>query len=340
MVDYEVYGLQIRSDSDIPGFVACSTHHGHIDVTVTFDLSIGRHRDASTTWHKHPRLVDRRPVDPGVATVRLQESEDYAWVAVTYSDGARFLISADGSAVQVLPADGMDRDSVSTYLVNPVLALCLRFQGLTSLHACAISIDDRSAVFVGPSGAGKSTLAYALDRLGHAVLTDDVTVLRDSPHMISPGYPRIRLWPWTVDGLLGDPEALPRVSSDWAKRSAPINRFLRSSVPLGAVCLLDGFEAQLSVEQVSPAMALMALMENVYLNYLLDDAARRADFLQLCSVVESVPVVRVRRPRDLSGLDNATAALVASLQAHMTRPGTDGTSAKATQEGATSIQSV
>lgn len=340
MVDYEVYGLRIRSDGEIPGFVACRTEHRHVDVTVTFDLKSGRHRDVCARWHAHPRLIDQRPTDAGVATVRLEESDDNLWVAVTYSDGARFLIAADGSAIYVLPADGMDRDSVSTYLVNPVLALCLRFQGLTSLHACAVSIGGRSVVFVGPSGAGKSTLAYALDRLGHAVLTDDVTVLRDSPHVVSAGYPRIRLWPWTVDGLLGDPEALPRVSSDWAKRSAPINLFRRGSVPLGAVCLLDGFDDDISVEIVAPALAVMALMENVYLNYLLDDLARRTDFLQLCGVVDSVPVLRVQRPCDLSALDNATAALVGAIQAATKEPGAGGTSPKAMQEGTTSIQSV
>jgi hypothetical protein len=57
------------------------------------------------------------------------------------------------------------------------------------LHASAVQIDDRAAMFSGPSGAGKSTIAAGLVAAGFDYLTDDVVVIEPIDAQIEP-YPK------------------------------------------------------------------------------------------------------------------------------------------------------
>lgn len=321
MPDYRVYGVLLRSDVAVPGFdgVEIESGSGDVpDVTVAFDDLVEGHRHVPGSWRAHPTLSDRRERDPNVIGVVVEERVEGGYLALEYSDGARFLIAEDGTSIVVLAPPGMTRESISTYLVNPVLALCLRRRGATSLHAAAVAVDGGATLFVGASGAGKSSLAYSLSRApGCQVLCDDVSVLAltGTDVMVVPGHPRIRLWPWTVEGLLGDAEALPLISEDWSKRGADIADFAVDPVPVVAVCLLDGWSDQgLLVSQVPAPVALFSLLEHTYLAYLLDDEARTQDFKVLGDLVAAAPVFSVRRPRDLSSLGDASLALMAELR--------------------------
>jgi hypothetical protein len=85
----------------------------------------------------------------------------------------------------------------------PSWALCCGFAGVTSLHASAISIGDRTIAFVGPEGAGKSTTAAAVrhTRLPYSCgrycrPLEFAGVLSGATRL-----PRLRLWPTTVAAL-------------------------------------------------------------------------------------------------------------------------------------------
>ena len=60
-------------------------------------------------------------------------------------------------------------------------ALLRHLRGQLSLHASAVSIEGRAAVFIGASGSGKSTFAAYLGGRGYAMLADDVAHIDRAP---------------------------------------------------------------------------------------------------------------------------------------------------------------
>ncbi|TGV75989.1 serine kinase, partial [Mesorhizobium sp. M2D.F.Ca.ET.145.01.1.1] len=95
------------------------------------------------------------------------------------------------------------------------LARLLHQRGLLVLHASAIAVTGRGAIFMGDKGAGKSTTASALIRAGHDLLTDDVVALdlaNPNQPMIVPGFPQIKLAADAAAAIsLGQAQVRPQV---------------------------------------------------------------------------------------------------------------------------------
>ncbi|CAN5806845.1 hypothetical protein BH23GEM6_BH23GEM6_20120 [soil metagenome] len=311
--DHLAYGLRVRADRAIPGLFTCPTEPAdRADILVRFDAAAAEAVVAQATWSPHPTLVDSRLEDAYTARVDTRQSADGTWTMLEYCDGARFIVRSDGGALFVLPPPGMEHESVCTYLVNPVLALCLRFRGSTCLHASSVVIDDRAVLFVAPSGSGKSSLAYAFGRHGHRILTDDVAALQPGPEpVVHPGNPRLRLWPWTVDDLLGDVDALPRISGDWEKRRFDVPHFDPTPAAIAGIVVLKDFSPETILREAGTPVGLLALLSNVYLDHLMDVATRRRDFAMLARLVEQVPVAHLHRRSGLEHVDESVDAVIA-----------------------------
>jgi hypothetical protein len=314
----QAYGIVLESDWRIPG-LADAAAGAVAALTITFDQEAARMVEDSCEWSEHESVADRRTAVAGVSGVRVESAAVTGHTRLVYSDGARFVLDVSASRVWVLLAEGMSRESASTYLVNPVLAYCARLRGARSLHASGIVIDDGAVLFLGPSGAGKSTLAYGLATRGHALLTDDVAVVEPGPSegpswSVQPGYPRLRLWPWTVEELFGAPDALPLISDDWAKRRWDAPRFASQKQPLRAIVLLRRFAEDIAVERCSWVHATKALLDNSYLAHLSDAESRGADFLAFSDLAASVPLLAFDRPQRFDALDEACEIIEKSIR--------------------------
>jgi hypothetical protein len=241
--------------------------------------------------------------------LRVALLEEGRYFGFFYSDGARFGIDRTGRVVYADWPENYTLEDACTYLLGPVLAFVLRLRGVTCLHASAIVMDGRAIALFGLAGAGKSTTAAAFALRGFSVLSDDVAVLTDlgDRFLVQPGYPRINLWPDSVRTLFGTEDALPRITPTWDKRYLALdqseNRFQSSSLPLVAIYILGEREAELTapvIEEVVGGEAIMALVANTYVNYLLDRDMRAREFDVLSRLLAGVPVRRVRPAADTS----------------------------------------
>jgi hypothetical protein len=244
---------------------------------------------------------------PSLVIARLGD----AHIGFFYGDGPRFTMDREGRNLSADWPAGYSIEDAATYLVGPVLGFVLRLKGITSLHASAVAIEGHAAVFVGVGGAGKSTTAAGFAQLGYSVISDDVVPLRESSHgiVVAPGYPRVNLWPDSVQALLGSVGALPHITPTWEKCYLPLDqsqcRFESRNLPLGAIYLLEGRDPNRSatvIEETAPADALFALVANTYVNYALDRKMRGGEFALLSRLVEDVPVRRLRPTANPAGL--------------------------------------
>src|SRR5208282_4505990 len=100
--------------------------------------------------------------------------------------------------------------------------------------------------------------------------------------------------------LVGDEDALPRLSPTWEKRYLPLDgvraNFAREKKPLGIIYLFGERSADATaprIEEMRPRQALLELVQNTYMNWLLDRERRAEEFDELWKVVKQVPVRRV-----------------------------------------------
>ncbi len=295
---YFAYGLRICANLPIPGPIA-QARVSHTDVRVWLGLM--------PSWMDDPTCVSQQiwyvttsRDEQDRPTLRVWEV-DGGYFRLLYGDGTEFIVDKSGTEIWARWPDDLTLEDTATYLLGPVLGFVLRLRGVTCMHASAIAVGDQAIVLLGAAGAGKSTTAAAFGELGYSVLSDDVTVLSDmgDHFLVQPAYPRVRLWPESVNVLYGSSEALPRLTPTWDKRYLDLTKegyhFQRHPLPLAAIYILsnriDDPRAPF-VEAVASRETLISLIANTYTNYLLDKIRRAQEFELLNRIIEGVPVRR------------------------------------------------
>jgi len=182
------------------------------------------------------------------------------------------------------------------------MGFLLRRKRVTCLHASGVELRGKAVLFCADAGYGKSTTAAALALRGAAGLSEDILPLElaEGGFWAVPGYPRICLWPDAVANLMGGENALPRLTPVWEKCYLALDggraRFASAKLPLGLIYVIaprsdapDGPRAEL----LRPKDALLELVKNTYMNWLLTREQRAEEFNVLVNLVQLVPVRRL-----------------------------------------------
>jgi len=237
-----------------------------------------------------------RTADP---TFVLTEYGDADCFGLSYSDGARFAVNRSADRVWGTFDSPLTKEDLATYFLGPVMGFLLRRKQITCLHASGVELDNAAVLLCADTGYGKSTTAAALALRGAPVLGEDVVPLELSKggFWAVPGYPRVCLWPDAVANLTGDENALPKLTPVWEKRYLPLDgapaRFVQTKLPVGLIYLIaprsDAVDAP-RVEPLRPKDALLELVKNTYMNWLLNREQRAEEFNVLGNLVQQVPV--------------------------------------------------
>jgi hypothetical protein len=245
-----------------------------------------------------------RTADPAFV---LREYGEGTCYELSYSDGTRFVVSGAIDRVWGTHEAPLTKEDLATYLLGPVMGFLLRRRQITCLHASGVEIGGRAVLFCGDAGYGKSTTAAALALRGASAVSEDITPLELSKGQFwaVPGYPRVCLWPDAVAHLMGTEDSLPRLTPIWEKRYLALDgiraSLVKQKVPLGLVYLLGEREAAADAPRVAdlrPKDALLELVKNTYMNWLLDREQRAEEFNVLGNLVQQVPVRRLVPHRD------------------------------------------
>lgn len=298
---YRAYGLTLGSDTPSPALRESQGRRASPDVLISL-----RHKPQ---WvHGLQRLAcEVMGPAPGTASgddspFSLTSFGNREFFQLAYGEGARFLVDSAATRIWGCCTPPLLDEDLVTYLLGPVMGFVLRHRGVLALHASAVFLHDSAVLLCGPSGSGKSTTAAALALRGIPVLAEDISPAIEKNGLLSvePGYPRICLWPDAVGNLFGDPDALPPLTPTWEKCYLPLDgvsaRFESATQPLGAVYIfaprVEDADAP-RIEELGKREALLELIQNTYMNWLLDREQRAAELHALAKVVENVPVRRI-----------------------------------------------
>lgn len=293
--DYSVFGFRVRSSFWLPELFP-ATEAGEPDISIVSGTIEGAPRESGVLAHDGDVLL-------------------------TISNVARFKVSRDRIVVDAQP--GTDPRNVRLFLLGSAFGILLHQRGLLPLHANAVVIDRGAVAFMGESGAGKSTLAAWFHDRGHAVLSDDVCVVRfddQGQAQAVPGLPRLRLWRDILD-FTGRPAG--ELDRSYAGDEGSEEKFDVPLVPAGAahgqfpitaVCLLERGPA-FSISVLTGPGAVRAIFENTYRgSFLSATGTRQAHWEAAVRLARSTSVYRVERTWDLSRLEEESARLLGWLQ--------------------------
>ncbi|MBY8976568.1 hypothetical protein KHP62_12165 [Rhodobacteraceae bacterium NNCM2] len=284
---YRGFGLTIRSDLPLDGFAPAEA--GPPDV----EIMLGDQARAAV------EATGVAPMDMAVPPgggwcLRVPEVCDY--------------LMRRGAEIHLSPAPGAEVGHVALYLIGSAMGMILHQRGLHPLHAATIAVEGTAIAFVGDQGAGKSTLAVTMAAAGHAVLGDDVIVVREEAggFSVAPGATQFKLWRETVEalGLAPGPSVANRlekfyVANEGAKGAAPC--------PLGAIVELrrgpaeSGFAPARAAQFEALDLVARHTYRPAYVG-LLD--RQEAHFRQCAALIGNVPVWRLSRPGGLDRLED------------------------------------
>jgi hypothetical protein len=298
---YRAYGLEVVSSSQIQALESVPSHSEKPDLFFEDGPQPYWVRDLLSL----PGKILKRKVEPADAadpSFVLTQHGDAQGFELAYSDGARFVV--DGAAHRLwgtrLPS--MPPEELAVYFLGPVMGFLFRRRHITCLHSSAVELHGHAVCLCGETGLGKSTTAAALALRGLPVVAEDIVVLQEAgdQFMAVPGYPRVCLWPESVQMLLGSGDALPLIAAGWEKRYLPLDgqraKYATGKLPLGVVYVFADRVPDTTaprIEKLSPREALLLLVKNTYMNWVLDREQRAREFETLCRLVERVAVRRI-----------------------------------------------
>ena len=298
---YRAYGLTLGCDIPISALQQEPTHFELYDIVVNLgpetDWVGEARRLVSRLEHPRPGEVER---DNSQFTLTSFGAGEF--FELSYGNEARFFV--DGAAKRVWGncSPPLTNEDLATYLLGPVMGFVLRRRSTLALHASAVCIGGQAVALCGESQAGKSVTAAALALAGVPVLCEDITPLVevDRKFQAEPGYPRVCLWPDAVEKLCGAPGALPRLTPTWEKYFLPLDgknaKFEEQRRDVSAVYLFAPRIREADaprIETMSGREALLSLVQNTYMNWLLDQRQRAAEFDALGKLVTEVPIRRI-----------------------------------------------
>jgi hypothetical protein len=306
LLTYQIYGLQVHTNLPLPGMIPISDPQLSAD-DVYIDLAQTDRLEGILTnqvaWHSF--LEDDGGTKP---RHQVRVLPDHSYFRFTYPDQTDIIIEKSGRRLWAYWPDSLTLEDTCTYLLGPILGYVLRLRGITCLHASAVAVDGRALILLAPGGGGKSTTAATFAKLGYPIVSDDVSPLYSESGriIVYPGYPRLRLWPSSVEYLFGSSDALPPLTPNWEKCFLDLTQkpyqFQQTALPIGGIYFLRGSKdhSSLSIENIPNSEKLVSLLTNTYGNTLLEKAMRSEEFEMLGRVIKEVPVQNVFFPKNAS----------------------------------------
>jgi len=307
---YDVYGLHLSANIEIPGLDAEKVDKGVPDIELHLGIlpdGIKRHIDNSSTgYHLEP---GNQESDPPHRIVNLLDDGKY--FHISYVDGVEFVLDRNATVVWGVWKAPLVLEDVALFLLGPVIGFMLRLRGVTCLHASGVVVNGQSFALTGPSGAGKSTLAACFATEGYSILTDDVLPLQienDKVYTRS-GYSRLRLYPHSYENLKELPDSLPLLAPFWDKHYLDLALdsydLYKSPSLLKVIYIIDwNIENRTGppVENLTGVEAVPLLAANTYRNELLSPEMRANEFAFLSQLASRIKIKSLYPTDDISAV--------------------------------------
>ncbi|MEO0591360.1 MAG: hypothetical protein AAFZ11_12495 [Pseudomonadota bacterium] len=232
---------------------------------------------------------------------------------------------ASQDCIEVDLLDAERQREARLYVTGSGFGIWVFATGRIPFHCGLVTRDGLGFAITGPSGVGKSTLTTALVERGFGFMSDDVVVLDpvDSAEdagsvAITPSFPRIKLWQDAADHFAIETGALDRLHTEMDKFHVPFQQDkVVDRATLAAVIRLqfDDTVKTPSCRAMPLPEALRELRSNIYRPSLVTDLGlEETAFSLISTILQTVPVLDLARPRDLDRFEDTVEAFVSAVE--------------------------
>jgi hypothetical protein len=307
---YAAYGVSIRSDAPLPLALPPLAASGLFEIQVQ---------------------NKNGPIDPSIQGENgFEQNPSTAFDVASLPDGSNYMrmrgvgeisVSPDGRSLACHRYAESASESFNVYLLTQALSFALVKCGLEPLHATAVAIDGKAAVFLGDCGLGKSTLAAAFLQAGCRLLTDDLLVLykTHAALLAYPGSPRIKLFPRMARKFLGEAVTGVPMNPYTHKLIVPLKEWQVCAhvLPVGAVYALapasDVRGAEFHLATLNRRQAFLTLLASTFNRTILDTTRLQRQFETTQALANTLSVKRLSYPRSLGSLPAVLELVVSDL---------------------------
>ena len=234
-------------------------------------------------------------------------------------DGIASYLIAGGRQITIAREPGVADDDVRVFLLASAFGALLHQREDLVLHGSAVEWNGEAVVFIGRSGVGKSTLATAFRRKGHAILTDDLCVVRPDAtgRMIAfPGFPQTKLWLDSLKRLEISPDGLQRIRQKLEKRAVPLGAdFVAAPRAVRKLYLLSPYNrTELVLTAVQGPQKFAIIRDQTYrFGFLASIEGKAGHFQRGLRLAQQVPLSVVQRSTGVFQLAPLVEAIEADL---------------------------
>lgn len=297
---YQVFGLPIESEIELPALNPVPAAHQEIEPVVRVVLGSAERQFSSEPLH-----------DAG--WFRFSSNEFYYHMP----DVVRFYIS-NGDEIIIEPLCDDWVKMLLFFYSNAIAAMMLQ-RGLTPFHMSGV-LDSTGKVwlFSAPSRAGKSTTAVLLNERGFELFTDDTALLEivDGKPVAIASYPMVRMWGETLEKqqVFEDSRAY-KMRDGIDKFGIHFHEaFNQEPIEVAGIVFLDNKTDDLKIEPVYSLVAFKLLRQNIYRNNWVSKMGLEAQIYKTISnVLARVPAYIAYRPKDVESFDEFADMIVEQI---------------------------
>ncbi|AWI06378.1 hypothetical protein [Clostridium drakei] len=285
---YRAFGLKFISDFYLPELI---------------ELEESEKIDVNIVKGKVPIRIDKVVWEE--KNVKISQNE----LIFEIDDVGKYYLR-NGNFIIVEPDKNASDNSMRLYLLGMALGTLLLQRDMVSIHGSIVVIDGKAIILSGVSGAGKSTLSSAFRKIGHLILTDDISVIKINEEGIpiaQPGYPQQKLWSDSLEIVGEDKSQVCEVSTKQNKYSFTIKEgFLDSPVPLVAIFEISPEECNcVEINQFHGVDKLNILLKNIYRGVLFRILGTKSQYFKQClEISKNIEVFKLVRPKDIFSLED------------------------------------
>ncbi|WP_243281359.1 hypothetical protein [Clostridium sp. D53t1_180928_C8] len=279
--NYNVYGLNIKSEIEIEEFIKLDTMDENNIVNII----------------KGEMSEDIKSEIENGSKIKLLK--DKIWFHI--DNIATYCIS-NGNDIKVEVCENADMKLMKVYIMCSCLGFIMLQRNMVAIHGGVIEMDNKAVIFTGDRGAGKSTLTTALRERGYNFISDDVasTKIEKVPYVM-PGFPYQKLCESAMDNFEYDKEKYTSFMSDnEIKYMVPAkDEFVYEPKPLSAIVKLTvGDVEEVTIQELLGGEKLNNIIENIYrgeyIKYL--GGMNPMYFKQCIDVAKNIRFFKVVRP--------------------------------------------
>jgi hypothetical protein len=239
-----------------------------------------------------------------------------------FQDIGWFVFDQTDNALEFVLAKSSSPETFEHTILDQVLPRIVSHLGLTVIHAGAVMVGSKAALFLGDSGAGKSTLVASLFTAGHALLSDDAVVLGVSGGLPTARatYPSLRLWPSSLEKVADPTLPVAPMAHYSTKRRLLLDtadRIETGEVPIGGIFVIEatdqGTESPVTVTQLTESDVTIDLVKAGFRLDPTDPVVAARDMQRAATVAKATPGWRLTYPRNFSVLGHVRDAIIEKM---------------------------